>query len=39
MERKMEKVMDTAVVVFATAVATAFVVACFWSLAFLIAMV
>ena len=39
MERKMEKVMDTAVVVFAVAVATAFVVACFWSLAFLIAMV
>jgi len=39
MVRKMEKIVDTAVVVFAAAVATAFVVACFWSLAFLIAMV
>lgn len=39
MRQKMAKVADMAVVVFAAAVATAFVVACFWSVAFLIAMV
>ena len=39
MRQKMAKVADMAVVVFAAAVATAFVVACFWSIAFLIAMV
>ena len=39
MWEKMAKVADTAVVVFASAVATTFVVACFWALAFFIGMV